>query len=193
MILNISRKLPTISGDFNARTSNVNDYVTVYSGFDFLNDFIESDPNRMIRQNPDGCLNNFGRRLIDLCKTTGLLIMNGRIIGTEKYTCQRPNGASVIDYVICDRHAKRQIGYFEVTDTCTISDHCALKFGIKRTDGMNKRLPNDNHKTYLASYVWDHKKRHKYCESLYRTVNSYVFENFVSIITQQAITQQAMA
>ena len=25
-------------------------------------------------------------------------------------------------------------------------------------------------------------KRHKYCESLYRTENSYVFENFVSTI-----------
>ena len=170
------------SGDFNARTSNVDDYVTVDSGFDFLNDFIESDPNRMIRQNPDGCLNNFGRRLIDLCKTTRLQIMNGRIIRAEKYTCQRPNGASVIDYVICDRHAKRQISYFEVADTCTISDHCALKFGIKRIYGMNKRLPNDNHKTYLANYVWDHKKRQKYCKSLYCTVNSYVFENFVSII-----------
>ena len=32
-----------ISGDFNARTSNVDDYVTVDSGFYFLNNFIESD------------------------------------------------------------------------------------------------------------------------------------------------------
>ena len=39
------------------------------------------------------------RKQLSLCKTTGLQILNRRSTETE-YTCYRPNGASVIDYLL---------------------------------------------------------------------------------------------
>ena len=75
--------------------SNVDDCVTIESAFDYLHDPIKGDPNRTIRQHPDACLHIIGLGLTHLCKIIGLQIRNG-IISTEKYTCQRPNGASMI-------------------------------------------------------------------------------------------------
>ena len=56
-----------------------------------------------LRTSKDSVLDNYGRRLLDLCKSTGLIIVNGRL-GADKYigdfTCITPRGQSVMDYFL---------------------------------------------------------------------------------------------
>ena len=88
-----------LCGDFNSRTG-------------ILEDFIEPDnwetndpmshsvfPGTYKRSNVDKIVNTYGRKLITLCKATGLQILNGRVT-ESKFTCFRPNGASAIDYLL---------------------------------------------------------------------------------------------
>jgi hypothetical protein len=46
--------------------------------------------------------NNRGKQLLEFCVTTKLRILNGRVIGDlfGKYTCHKPTGSSVVDYII---------------------------------------------------------------------------------------------
>ena len=54
------------------------------------------------RNNMDTVVNQFGRKLITLCKTTGFRILNGRhnkdLNGS--FTFFGPNGISMIDYLL---------------------------------------------------------------------------------------------
>ena len=52
----------------------------------------------------DSHVNNHGKRLLDLCKTTGLLIINGRVglnKGISKYTRWDTTGCTLVDYAFC--------------------------------------------------------------------------------------------
>ena len=51
----------------------------------------------------DKHINNYGRLLIDLCTSTKLRIVNGRIgndCNIGSFTCHTPRGSSVVDYHI---------------------------------------------------------------------------------------------
>ena len=52
----------------------------------------------------DGYVNSFGRKLLSLCKTTGLRILNGRHEGDKvgNFTFFGANGMSLIDYLLVD-------------------------------------------------------------------------------------------
>ena len=90
-------KSPTRSiilmGDFNARTGRLDDNLQ-----------LEGETNHLDRRaNKDAKINTNGRLLVDLCKTTEIAIVNGRI-GQDKnhgdYTCTTHNGKSNIDYFL---------------------------------------------------------------------------------------------
>ena len=67
-----------IMGDLNSRTANEIDYIT---DDDFLNQDIQLFPNvdDFPPSNKDKVLDLQGKRLIQLCKTTNVLICNGRL------------------------------------------------------------------------------------------------------------------
>ena len=54
------------------------------------------------RNSYDNKLDARGRPLLELCVTTKMRILNGRVIGDlfGKYTCHKPTGSSVVDYII---------------------------------------------------------------------------------------------
>jgi hypothetical protein len=54
----------------------------------------------------DNKLDARGRPLLELCVTTKMRILNGRVIGDlfGKYTCHKPTGSSVVDYSLVLRH-----------------------------------------------------------------------------------------
>ena len=97
-------------GDFNARTANDSNLVPYDENLEqFLHSDNPNDINRISsgdlgfptkRHNSDMQLNNYRKRLLDLCKPFNLCIANGRL-GNDKFlgnkTCK---GSSVIDYAI---------------------------------------------------------------------------------------------
>lgn len=98
-----------VQGDFNAYTNTKPDYVA----FDISSD-TDSDnhcirDHEMPRNNLDiKLVNNSGKHLLNLCKETGLRIINGRTIGDllGNFTCITYNGCSVVDYMLVSQERK---------------------------------------------------------------------------------------
>ena len=131
-------------GDFNARTGLLDDFLDFDEsivkdfGVDGMLDlcnvkdkFVELglDSNRY---NCDREVNNHGRRLIEMCQSTDMKIMNGRLdkdkaIGA--FTCYNKNGGkSAIDYAIASYELFTMVKGFEIGiyDKCLSDVHCAI-------------------------------------------------------------------
>ena len=90
-------------GDFNARTGILPDVSHNYESGDQsveLCEIINSNSNVTKRSNKDQYVNNMGKRLIELCNSIDLHIVNGRY-GPDKAigktTCKN---ASVVNYIL---------------------------------------------------------------------------------------------
>jgi hypothetical protein len=96
-----------LASDFNARTSVADNYVDYRYFVDHMpdmlplgNDFPEVLPER---QNSDkGGLKGWHNEFLDLCRSSGLFILNGRIAGDElgECTCFANGGSSLVDYMV---------------------------------------------------------------------------------------------
>ena len=92
-----------IVGDFNARTGTLPDYIINDEGrYVGLPDDYVTDAEISNRNNCDTIVNQFGERLVELCRMCNVRIVNGRKIGdfTGKKTCHQWNGSSTVDYML---------------------------------------------------------------------------------------------
>lgn len=105
-----------LTGDFNARTGLLDDFMVIEDVISDLTGFVASNDNNDFqsylkdngidtkRYNKDECVNNNGRQILEICQSFDLKIVNGRIGGDKgvgNYTCYNKNGGkSVVDYVI---------------------------------------------------------------------------------------------
>ena len=127
-ILELSQSKNTqicLLGDVNARTGNQSDLVNYDEN---IEQFLHSDdPNDELakisigdlgfpteRHNSDTQSNNYGKRLLEVCKSFNLCIANGRL-GSDKFlgnkTCK---GSSVIDYAIMSPLLFTSVKEFEI-------------------------------------------------------------------------------
>lgn len=87
-----------------------------------------------LRQSFDESSNNFGNKLLSLCKQSSLYIMNGRI-EPGHFTCYnliRNNvSASVVDYVICNSNLYSLFNNMVVKQLSEFSDHCPISFTLQ--------------------------------------------------------------
>ena len=92
-------------GDFNSRTGKYSDSVCHDGNNSIVNDQSESSFYPIRRNSYENEINNHGKRLLDICKSAELKILNGRVWGDilGRPTFHGRNGISVIDYAICDR------------------------------------------------------------------------------------------
>lgn len=115
-IISFSSKGKTmILGDFNARTSKLDDFVSK-DGNNFIIDASENCMLPKNRENFDNNINNHGKQLINTCKNTDMRIINGRTKGDSlgRPTFHGKNGTSVIDYIICDQDTFQRVNNFIV-------------------------------------------------------------------------------
>ena len=128
-----------LAGDFNARTSNVMDFI---QGQDFCYEENSDEPyapelcekeksyTLNIRNSEDGVSpSKRGKDIIQMCKDLDLIILNGRKPGDlfGKITCFRHNGCSVVDYAVCSDDIFEKINHFSVGAYMpAISDHCPI-------------------------------------------------------------------
>jgi hypothetical protein len=96
-----------LTRDFNARTSAADDYVDCHYFADHMpdmlpvgNDFPEILPKR--HNSDKGGLKGWHNEFLDLCRSSGLFILNGRIAGNElgECTCFANGGSSLVDYMV---------------------------------------------------------------------------------------------
>ena len=79
-----------------------------------------------------------GRELLEMCKSLGLLILNGRKVGDlyGAYTSFQWNGSSVVDYVLASNSIYSSVSYFKVGNYIPwLSDHCALRYRARHMLG----------------------------------------------------------
>ena len=119
------------------------------------------------RVNKDHVLDPYGTRLLDLCKTTGLLLANGRLHNDEsigEYTFISHRGTSVVDYLLLNYNDFKYINIFEIEPINDLSDHSAIHFCIVGTSATEQSRDNSkSHEPYLA---WDHSQIDTFRESL---------------------------
>ena len=140
-------------GDFNSRTGQLCDILEPDKTIDNLctdNEMFECGSHavfeladtKLERSSTDAHTNNYGLRLISLCKNLGVVIANGRIgadKGIGKTTC---DGKSVIDYILCSPSLLHLIISFEVDEFCYLKSdkHNAINMSLKcnaNTKGNN--------------------------------------------------------
>ena len=115
-----------IVGDLNSRIGNRNDFVLDETHF-FANTF-GINPNGFIRNrtSEDLVVNNFGKKLLDLCISCDLRVLNGRAhedANVGRYTFYQHNGFSVNDYFILHENILPINCHFSVWDFNEFSDH----------------------------------------------------------------------
>ena len=125
-----------LAGDFNARTADLPDFIDEhYSYTPGANEnSFENERETTPRFSRDKELNNYGRRLVDLCKLSSLRICNGRlppVTETGNFTYVSYNGSSVIDYVIASQSLMlsgniKQLAFIAACN----SDHFPIAFTI---------------------------------------------------------------
>ncbi|XP_056017143.1 uncharacterized protein LOC130053726 [Ostrea edulis] len=151
-------------GDTNARTSNSSDFIlhdVLHN--DVLRDlrellFYGSDTQLQVRSNPDKVVNDLGNKLLSLCKSSGLRILNGRHhLGMDNdYTFVGPRGMSVVDYVITSPDVFPSIDQFIVSNFTMYSDHAPLHIRIKSGKHIIQNINSTVEVNQESSYfVWN--------------------------------------
>ena len=120
--------------------------------------------------------NAFGELLLDLCKTTGLRIANGRLYNDKnigKFTYYKHNGKSVVDYLICRDSMLDMICDFCIGDiTECSSDHVDVSFVLTTRERCIEQIHrSEHHLSYKPSdykYIWKRELAPLYHDGLSR-------------------------
>ena len=142
-------------GDLNSRTSNISDILDYDSYLDYFDSDLSNFVNIIPRANKDHVIDAHGHKLLKLCKSTSLVIGNGRLhtdLNIGEYTFHSMNGSSTVDYLLLNIHDLQFISNFEILNPNEFSDHCGIKVHIesKQIPVLNNVMTNSE--TYLK---WD--------------------------------------
>jgi hypothetical protein len=126
-------------GDLNTRTGSLPDFIqNDDEQFTPVPDSYLPDDTLIIneRHNSDNTCrpNDYTDSLLSLCKSTGLRILNGRVIGdlSGNLTCHKWNGSSQVDYGIVHHSLLPLIRFFRVHDYFSdLSDHCKISMCLQ--------------------------------------------------------------
>ena len=141
-----------VIGDLNSRVGRKNDFFDndiILTEFED-NSFSADVPIR--RLSMDHGSNKFGDCLLDLCKATGLRIVNGRLFeNTDKMTCFTPNGESLIDYILTMRYNFSSFTNVTVHDYNEFSNHAPISFALK----IGTQRSREATAKFRETYTWN--------------------------------------
>ena len=121
-----------ILGDLNSRTGNIPDYEETDEKHIKCTTGRKTCPKP--RKNRDTKTNNMGLKLLDLCKTHDLQILNGRSIGDSTGSLtfyDHQQGASAIDVAIASDPIVQEVKTFTVNNPEDYSQHCKIELRLK--------------------------------------------------------------
>ena len=128
--------------DFNTRSGTLSDCITNDSPIHLPLPPEYTSDEVWLRVSEDKKVNNYGKELINLCISSRLRIMNGRIgmdKGQRVFTCITPRGSSVVDYSV--DYSVASIDLFKlinVGEISPLSDHRLL----------TTKITTDSHSTF---------------------------------------------
>ena len=119
-------------GDMNGRSARIQDFIDT-SGNKHIDDIPPTLMNNK-RNNIDSQTNSHGLKLINLCKTCNLRIINGRKIGDffgKPAYFSSEGSCNTINYSIISENFFHQIPSFIVKPQSLINDHCQIVSWLK--------------------------------------------------------------
>jgi len=142
--------------DLNSRTGKYSDIVCQEGNTIITNDQSESSLCAIRRNSFDNELNNHGKRLLEICRSADLKILNGRTSGHSlgRPTFHGKSGVSIVDYAIFDQHLFRHIANFIVrslgncrgsrveSTKSRVETHKSRVYENRRVDNLSICLPN---------------------------------------------------
>ena len=147
-----------LTGDFNSRVGCKPDYIVNDCVNTYLDDDSYSPDVPLPRASLDNTSNSYGNKLLDLCKATGMRIMNGRLgQGTDAFTFISAKGMSVIDYVIAHESNFARVGQFTIDSSNEWSDHTPVYFSL--LCNLDKSCDNESS---MIKVSWDDQHRDIY-------------------------------
>lgn len=161
-----------ILGDLNSRVGEHDDVLFEdESDLDYLAlpEFYIPDVFQVPRSTQDQIVNKYGLALIELCKSWGMHIVNGRKPGDKvgSITCITKNGSSLVDYVIATTNCFNHVIDL-IVHSRSESDHlpvsCLLE--IKTNDRNIIHVETCNCPTSpILKYHWTERGKHKFTEN----------------------------
>jgi hypothetical protein len=158
-----------VCGDVNARIGIKKDFVEFDQAVVDIDDVSAYSADiPLVRVSQDHKTNKFGNNLLDLCRSTGLRVVNGRLghdegIGKCTYYCEL--GSSVIDYVLARQDTFDMIDNFMVDEFKVYSDHAPLSFRIKTCTVADRA--GRNGQGMVNTVKWDDVHRQQFRDALY--------------------------
>lgn len=152
---NVKQGMVVLSGNLNSRVGDYNDFIvnddlsnTIFNKIanvvTYSNDFALPS-----RNSEDKTCNNLSRRLLDLCKTLGLRMCNGRCWDKSGWvTFFNHLGSRVIDYVLVHKGYYDFVSFFKVLDFNMWSDHDPppplIEFNLRSSCNSTSSIDLDN-------------------------------------------------
>ena len=162
-----------ICGDFNARTNTEPDYCLDENLQKYVNMRYHYPADIAIaRGNTDNNpVDSHGRKLLDICKSSGLRILNGRILGdTLGYaTCfshRMKDKPSLIDYILTSQNLFKNISSLHVKNPSEHSIHCALSLHMKMLPFNYAIQQEESIYEPYTKFVWKNGDGEKFAASL---------------------------
>ena len=187
-----------LCGDFNSRTSTLPDFVqndSLFCDFNLPDDYLIDDFYDRFSQ--DKQTNANGYLFLDMCKETGLRILNGRVgddSGVGKFTFIGHKGSSVIDYVLASENIFHLFNKFTVHDANILSDHCLIQTSLVNSISCNDDAHVSTDNVYDCidyKFKWDNVKSDQFIECLNNDiVQGKLITNNVSV--ESASTQEEL-
>ena len=139
-------------GDFNSHTGTLDDFIRNDDDkFTDVPTWYNEDIDSKPRANQDIKVNDYGKKLVQLCQMSELRIANGRKLGDShgNMTCHKYNGSSTVDYFIADSMLLNQVLTFRVEKFLeSLSDHCPISACINMRLLHNTNQSDDKPKTF---------------------------------------------
>ena len=150
-----------VLGDLNARSADRKDFAMDIDIFDKYIDSVNgidmfySVQQLLPRASIDKEVNASGEKLLDLCKSSNLMICNGRMFNgadVGHFTFMSEKGCSLIDYALVTPNLVSQISGFSVRELFHNSPHSPIELSIRvNYQVMDKSKP----KEYVKTLKWN--------------------------------------
>lgn len=163
------RKNILLCGDWNSRTSTLDDYTHVDQFMtDLFGNFASTSENSEIldclyrnnvpirRQNPDKTTNAYGHKMLELCKNNNFFILNGRLENDTfnlKFTCK---DRSCIDYFVSTAYVFDIIHSFSIENFEPLfsDSHCPIALSLKSRNKGAKNIHQSYSETNPKIRMW---------------------------------------
>ena len=156
-----------LTGDFNARTGNMPDYIlNEIDNIPVLDQVVSTSVDCVTRINNDDKTNVYGRKLLNMCINCNINIVNGRTYGDMpgQHTCFQYNGSSVTDYTMVSSDLSKNILYFHVCNPTFLSDYALIE--MKLQINLNPPKTCSSLDPIVPSYKWDELSKINFVKTL---------------------------